>query len=69
MQNLILDMPREAAAQLNYMMVLASCENYHIPTCPSVSVEELISSKLYSWYTSVLNGQQEQIVSWYTNYE
>jgi hypothetical protein len=69
MQNLILDMPREAAAQLNYMAVLASCENYHIPTCPSISVEELISSKLYSWYTSVLNGQQEQIVSWYTNYE
>jgi hypothetical protein len=69
MQNLILDMPREAAAQLNYMAVLASCENYHIPTCPSISVEELISSKLYSWYTSVLNVQQEQIVSWYTNYE
>ena len=69
MQNLILNMPKDAAAQINYMAVLASCENYNIPTCPNVSVEELISSKLYNWYASALNVQEEQMVSWFMNYE
>jgi hypothetical protein len=69
MQNLILDMPKDAAAQLNYMAILASCENYHIPTCPNVSVQELISSKIYSWYSSVVNTSDEQSVAWFMNYE
>lgn len=69
MQNLILDMPKDAAAQLNYMSVLASCENYHIPTCPNISVQELISSKIYSWYSSMVNPSDEQNVAWFVNYE
>ena len=69
MQNLILDMPKDAAAQLNYMAILASCENYHIPTCPNISVQELISSKIYSWYSSVVNTSEEQSVAWFMNYE
>jgi hypothetical protein len=69
MQNLILDMPKDAAAQLNYMAILASCENYHIPTCPNISVQELISSKIYSWYSSVVNTSDEQSVAWFMNYE
>jgi hypothetical protein len=68
MQNLILNMPREASAQVNYMSVLASCENYSIPTCPNVSVEELISSKLYSWYQSMVSADEQQI-GWFLNYE
>jgi hypothetical protein len=69
MQNLILEMPKDAAAQLNYISVLASCENYHIPTCPNMSVQELISSKIYSWYTGLMTAADEQSISWYMNYE
>ena len=68
MQSLILDMPREAGAQLNYLAVLASCENYHIPTCPNVSVQELISAKIYNWYAGMVHQHQED-VSYFMNYE
>jgi hypothetical protein len=69
MQSLILDMPKEAGAQLNYLAVLASCENYHIPTCPNVSVQELISNKIYNWYANMLHSQDQQQVSYFMNYE
>ena len=69
MQSLILDMPREAGAQLNYLSVLASCENYQIPTCPNMSVEELISNKIYSWYSAMIHFQDQQEVSYFMNYE
>lgn len=69
MENLILDMPKEAAAQINYMSVLASCENYHIPTCPNVSVQELISNKIYNWYNQLLTVQDQSELAWYLNYE
>jgi len=69
MQELILDMPKEPAAQLNYMSVLATCENYHLPTCPSVTVQELISGKLYHWYTRLTSVQEEQHNSRHMNDE
>jgi hypothetical protein len=69
MQNLILDMPNDAAAQLNYMSVLASCENYHIPTCPNISVQELISNKIYTWYHQYETLALDNSIAWFANYE
>jgi hypothetical protein len=69
MENLILNMPAEPAAKLNYMFALAACENYHIPTSPSLSVQEMISNKIYSWYKDMVSLRSEDEVSWYNNYE
>jgi hypothetical protein len=69
MENLILTMPAEPAARINYMFALASCENYHIPTLPCTSVQEMISNKIFSWYKEMISYQTEEEVSWYSNYE
>jgi hypothetical protein len=69
MENLILSMPAEPAAQINYMFALASCENYHLPTTPCISVQEMISNKFFSWYKEMIIYQTEDEVSWYNNYE
>jgi hypothetical protein len=69
MENLILNMPVEPAAKLNYMFALAACENYHIPTSPSLSVQEMISNRIYSWYKDMVTLRSEDEVSWYNNYE
>lgn len=69
MENLILTMPAEPAAKINYMFALATCENYHLPTTPGISVQELISNKIYSWYNQMVSLRSEDEVSWFNNYE
>jgi hypothetical protein len=69
MDNLIINMPVEPAARLNYMFALASCENYHLPTTPCLSVQEMISNKIFSWYKEMISYQTEEDVAWYNNYE
>jgi hypothetical protein len=70
MKNVSVDLPPDATARINYMSVLASLENYAIPSSPYLSVQEFISSKLYNWYNNMLpvNIQREDI-AWYANYE
>jgi len=70
MKNVNVDLPQDVTARVNYMSVLASLENYAIPSSPYLSVQEFISSKLYNWYNNMLpvNIQREDI-SWYANYE
>jgi hypothetical protein len=70
MNNVIVELPKDAAARINYMYVLASLENYAIPSSPYLSVQEFISSKIYNWYNDILlvHAQREDI-GWYANYE
>ena len=70
MKNVIVDLPRDPTARINYMSVLAGLENYAIPSSPYLSVQEFISSKLYNWYNKMIpeNGQRDDI-AWYSNYE
>jgi len=69
MENLIIRLPAEPAARLNYMFALAACENYHLPTTPCLSVQEMISNKFFSWYKEMISYQTEDEISWYSNYE
>jgi hypothetical protein len=39
-----------AEAMINYLFVLASLENYGMPTNRHLSVEDIINRKIYSWY-------------------
>jgi hypothetical protein len=60
-----------AEAMINYIYVLASLENYGMPTNRHLSVEEIINRKIYSWYL------QEQGIhlptlddtDWFAHYE
>lgn len=70
MKNIIVDLPNDAAARINYISVLAALENYAIPSSPYLSVQEFISSKLYNWYKDILPVDTPcEDVSWYMNYE
>jgi hypothetical protein len=69
MDNLILNMPAEPAARLNYMYALASCENYHIPTLPGVTVQDMISNKIFDWYKGLVSYRSQEEVAWFSNYE
>jgi hypothetical protein len=60
-----------ARARTNYMDVLSELENYQLPTNNTISVEEVVNQKLYSWY---LQEQQEDLLilddaGWFMNYE
>jgi len=60
-----------ARARTHYMDVLSELENYQLPTNNTISVEEVINQKLYSWY---LQEQQEDLLilddaGWFMNYE
>lgn len=70
MKNLIVDLPNDATSRINYISVLASLENYAIPSSPYLSVEEFISSKLYNWYGNLapVTSHRDDI-AWYANYE
>lgn len=69
MENLIISMPAEPSARLNYMYALASCENYGLPTAPCINVQEMISNKIFSWYKEMISYQSEDEVAWFSNYE
>jgi hypothetical protein len=70
MNNVIVDLPKDATARVNYMSVLASLENYDIPSSPYLSVQEFIASKMYNWYRDILPGiNQREDIGWYVNYE
>jgi hypothetical protein len=70
MKNLIVDLPKDPTARVNYMSVLASCENYAIPSSPYLSVQEFIASKMYNWYHDMLpSALQRDEIAWYNNYE
>ena len=70
MKNVIVDLPMDATARINYISVLASLENYAIPSSPYLSVQEFISSKLYNWYKDLGQAQmQRDDITWYSNYE
>ena len=70
MKNVIFDLPMDASARINYISVLASLENYAIPSSPYLSVQEFISSKLYNWYKDLGTAQmQRDDITWYSNYE
>jgi hypothetical protein len=70
MKNVIVELPQDAAARINYMSVLASLENYAIPSSPYLSVQEFISSKIYNWYNNMIPANiQREDISWYANYE
>jgi hypothetical protein len=60
-----------AEARINYIYVLASLENYGMPTNRHLSVEEIINKKIYSWYLQEqgiqLPGLDE--TDWFANYE
>jgi hypothetical protein len=69
MKDLVLSMPSDASAQVNYLFALASCENYQIPTLPQVNVQELIGQKIFSWYQDILFLRSHDEVAWFSNYE
>ncbi len=70
MKNIVVDLPNDAAARINYISVLASLENYAIPSSPYLSVQEFISSKLYNWYKDIIPAATpREDVSWFMNYE
>ena len=60
-----------AGARINYLAVLSILENYKLPTDDTLSVEEVINRKIYSWY---LQEQQDNSLllddtGWFINYE
>ncbi len=69
MKNLIIDLPQGAASPINYISVLASLENYAIPSSPYLSVEEFVSRKIYNWYRNLTPVNQREDIAWYANYE
>jgi hypothetical protein len=69
MENLIISMPAEPAARINYLYALASCENYPLPTLPGVTVQEMISNKMFDWYKNLLSYRSQDEVAWFSNYE
>jgi len=69
MKDLALTMPADPSARINYLFTLAVCENYQIPTLPDVSVQDLISQRVFSWYHEILAVRSRDEVSWYSNYE
>ena len=70
MKNVIIDLPLDVTARVNYIAVLAGLENYAIPSSPYLSVQEFISLKMYNWYKDRLPaGNQRDDISWYANYE
>ena len=70
MKNIIVDLPLDASARINYISVLAGLENYAIPSSPYISVQEFISTKFYNWYKDLtpMHNQREDI-TWYSSYE
>jgi hypothetical protein len=69
MENLIITMPHEPAARLNYLYALASCENYQLPTLPGVTVQDMISNKIFDWYKDFVSYRSQEEVAWFSNYE
>ena len=60
-----------AGARINYLSVLSILENYKLPTNDTLSVEEIINRKIYTWY---LQEQQDNSLllddtGWFINYE
>jgi len=71
MKSLLHNLPNTATAHINYMSVLAALENYIIPTTPNLSVEEIINSRIYSWYL-LSAGDTDTIpdeTGWFSSYE
>jgi hypothetical protein len=63
--------PTAASARINYIAVLSALENYIIPTTPNLSVEDVINSRIYSWYL-LSAGDTDAIpddTGWFINYE
>ena len=71
MKSWLAQMPNTATAHINYMAVLSQLENYIIPTTPNISVEEIINSRIYSWYL-LSAGDTDSIpddAGWFSSYE
>ncbi len=71
MNNLHLPSRVPADARINYIAVLASLENYRMPTDQTLSVDEIINRKIYAWYMQEHVGlqMQQDDVDWFMNYE
>jgi hypothetical protein len=71
MKSLLHNLPNTATAHIHYMTVLAALENYIIPTTPNLSVEDIINSRIYSWYL-LSAGDTDTIpdeTGWFSSYE
>ena len=68
-QSLQARLPLEA--KINYVGVLASLENYRMPTNEHLSVEEIINRKIYAWYLQEQAGRfpVTDETDWFANYE
>lgn len=70
MKNVIVDLPLDVTARVNYIAVLAGLENYAIPSSPYLSVQEFISRKMYNWYRDRIPASSpREDIGWYANYE
>ena len=71
MHNLSLRQQPPAEAMINYIFVLASLENYSMPTNRNLSVEEIINRKIYSWYLQEqgINFPGMDETDWFAHYE
>jgi hypothetical protein len=60
-----------AEAMINYLFVLASLENYGMPTNRHLSVEEIINRKIYSWYLREHGIHMPSVddTDWFAHYE
>jgi hypothetical protein len=69
MKNISMQLPAEPSAQINYISTLASLENYQLPTLPAMSVQEMISEKIFNWYHGMSEFEREMRLGYFNNYE